>query len=104
MSFVLPCSLVFGTPVSNAADLTARQVTEAFYKAAPGHAPDLSGKDLSFLDLSNIDFKGASLSHADFYGTDLTHSNLKGTNMSGVRFERSCYQSTFQVSTWKEPQ
>jgi isocitrate/isopropylmalate dehydrogenase len=37
--------------VANAADLTARQVTLALFEAVTGHAPDLSGKDLSNLDL-----------------------------------------------------
>ena len=47
-----------------AADLTAREVSEVFHKAKMGERVDLSGKDLSFLDLAGIDFKGAVMSGA----------------------------------------
>lgn len=74
------------------ADLTARQMTEIFYKAKAGSPVDLSGKDLSFLDLSGIDFKGALLSGANLYGVDLTTANLKGSQLDGVRLDRAAIE------------
>lgn len=93
-SLGLAFALLFGSTASKAADFTARQLSEAFYKAAQGHTPDLSGKDLSFLDLSDMDFKGASLSHADLFGVDLSRSKLTGSNLSGVRLDRAVVLST----------
>lgn len=69
---------------ADAADFTAREVTEAFFKAKSGVPLDFSGRDLSFLDLANIDFKGASLAHANLYGVDLTRSSLRGDRKSVV--------------------
>ncbi len=74
---------------AEAADFTAKQLTEAFHKAGVDHVPDYSNSDLSFLDLSNIDFKGATLYRANMFGVDLTHSNLKGANLSGVMLDRA---------------
>ena len=72
-----------------AADFTARELTEAFFKAKAGTPLDFSGKDLSFLDLANIDFKGATLAHANLFGVDLTRSSLRGTNLAGVKLDRA---------------
>jgi uncharacterized protein YjbI with pentapeptide repeats len=79
-------------PGAAAADLTARQVTEMFYKASAGAPVDLSGKDLSFLDLAGVDFKGAQLSGANLYGVDLTKANLKGSHLIGVRLDRAAIE------------
>ena len=40
--------VVVSCSAARAADMTAREVTALFYKARPGEALDLSGKDLSF--------------------------------------------------------
>ncbi len=72
-----------------AADFTAREVTEAFFKLVPGRVLDFSGKDLSFLDLAGIDFKGATFVNANLYGVDLTRASLKGSNLSGVKLDRA---------------
>ena len=74
---------------SSAADFTAREVTEAVFKAVPGRILDFSGKDLSFLDLAGLDFKGATFANANLYGVDFTRANLKGTNLSGVKLDRA---------------
>ncbi len=72
-----------------AADLTAREVSEVFHKAKMGERVDLSGKDLSFLDLAGIDFKGAVMSGANLFGVDLTNGNLRGTRLEGVMLDRA---------------
>ncbi len=90
---VLPFFWLLCAPL-HAADLTARQVTEMFYKARSGAPVDLSGKDLSFLDLAGIDFKGALLSGANLYGVDLKTANLKGSHLAGVRLDRAAIEGT----------
>lgn len=74
---------------AEAADVTARDVTAALYKATAAEPLDYSNKDLSYLDLSGIDFKGALLTHADLFGVDMTGSNLKGVNLVGARLDRT---------------
>ena len=88
-AWLVPVSLLISPATSCAADFTAREVTEAFFKAKPGVPLDFSGRDLSFLDLANIDFKGASLANANLYGVDLTRSSLRGTNLAGVKLDRA---------------
>lgn len=89
----LPAVLLFWHFVpASAADLSARQVTEMFYKARTGTPVDLSGKDLSFLDLAGVDFKGALLSGANLYGVDLKTANLKGSQLAGVRLDRAAIE------------
>lgn len=91
----LPAVLLFWQFVpAAAADLSARQVTEMFYKARTGTPVDLSGKDLSFLDLAGVDFKGALLSGANLYGVDLKTANLKGSQLAGVRLDRAAIEGT----------
>lgn len=82
-------ALAADEPVSPDADFTARQISEALFKAKPGDRIDYSGRDLSYLDLSGLDFKGAVLKGSDLYGTDLTDSNLKGSDLSGTRLDRA---------------
>lgn len=73
-----------------AADLTARQVTEAlFHRDAAAGAADFHGKDLSFLDLAGLDFHGAELSGVNLYGADLTNASLKGARLAGARLDAS---------------
>jgi uncharacterized protein YjbI with pentapeptide repeats len=74
---------------SVAADLVAREVTEALVKASREAPADFSGRDLSYLDLSSLDFKGANLSDADLYGTDFTDANLSNADLSSTRLDRA---------------
>ncbi len=72
-----------------AADMAAREVTEALVKASREAPADLSGLDLTYLDLSMLDFKGANLSDADLYGTDFTSANLTNADLSFTRMDRA---------------
>lgn len=72
-----------------AAELTARDVTEAFFKAEPGHPVDFTGRTLASLDLAGLDFKKARLPGADLYGADLTGANLTGVDLAGARLDRA---------------
>lgn len=72
-----------------AADMTARQVTEALVRAGPSAAADLAGRDLRSLDLSGLDFKGARLAGADLFGVDLTMSDLSRADLAGARLDRT---------------
>ena len=87
--------LVFGRAaaaeenVSPDADFTAREISQALYKAKPGERLDFSGRDLTYLDLSGLDFKGAILKNSDLYGADFTGSNLSGADLSNARLDRS---------------
>lgn len=76
-------------PGVRAADLTARQVAIAIYKAPAGEKIDFAGKDLSELDLAGIDFKAALLSKANLYGTDLSGANLKAADLAGAKLDRA---------------
>lgn len=76
-------------PFARAADLTARDVTTALFKASPGQPLDFSGKDLSALDLAGLDFKGANLAGANLYGSDLTKANLSRVRLAGARLDRA---------------
>lgn len=69
--------------------LTARDVTTAFFKAAPGQRIDFSGRTLRDLDLSGLDFGRADLTGADLFGTDLTSANLSGVNLAGGNLNRT---------------
>jgi uncharacterized protein YjbI with pentapeptide repeats len=71
-----------------AADLTTREVVSALFKAAPGSAPDLSGRDLRRLDLAGVDFKGANLARATLFGSDLAGTNLAKANLTGAVLDR----------------
>jgi uncharacterized protein YjbI with pentapeptide repeats len=72
-----------------AADLTAREVTEALVRARSGAPADFSGKDLRFLDLAGLDFGRARLNKAALFGVDLTDANLRGADLSGARLDRA---------------
>lgn len=84
-------TLLFGVTagLSQAADMSARQVTELLFGATHLKPPDLSRRDLSGLDLSGLDFKNANLAGSDLYGADLTGANLAATNLQGVRLDRA---------------
>ena len=71
-----------------AADMTTREVVSALFKAAPGSAPDLSGKDLTRLDLAGVDFKRANLAQAKLFGSDLAGANLARVNLVGAVLDR----------------
>lgn len=76
-------------PVNPNADFTAREISQALFKAVAGDRLDFSGRDLTYLDLSGLDFKGASLKYSDLYGTDFTGSNLTGSDLSHARLDRA---------------
>jgi len=71
------------------AKLTARDVTERLFKAAPGSHPDLRQLNLTRLDLAELDFKGADLTGTDLYGADLSRTNLSGASLVGARLNRA---------------
>jgi uncharacterized protein YjbI with pentapeptide repeats len=74
--------------------LTARDVTEKLFKAAPGSRPDLHQRSLARLDLAELDFKHANLSGSDLYGADLTRAKLTGVSLIGARLDRATLTST----------
>ena len=80
--------LAAAASTANSADLTTREVVSVLFKAAPGSAPDLSGKDLRRLDLAGIDFKGANLARATLFGSDLAGANLGKANLAGAVLDR----------------
>jgi uncharacterized protein YjbI with pentapeptide repeats len=88
-AFTLVTSAAAEEPVAPDADFTAREISQALFKAKPGERLDFSGRDLTYLDLSGLDFKGASLRNTDLYGTDFTGANLAGTDLSNSRLDRS---------------
>lgn len=83
-SALCACSLA-----ARAADMTARQMTEALVKADAANPLDLARKDLRQLDLSGLDFKRARLQGSDMFGVDLTAADLSGTDLSGARLDRA---------------
>jgi uncharacterized protein YjbI with pentapeptide repeats len=74
---------------SEAADLSARDVTVILFESSYAAPADFSGKDLSYLDLAGLDFKGARLSHANLSGSDLTGANLSNTHLRGALLDRA---------------
>ena len=76
------------TATVEAIDMTTREVVSALFKAAPGSAPDLSGKDLTRLDLAGVDFKRANLAQAKLFGSDLAGANLARANLVGAVLDR----------------
>ncbi|MGE0856403.1 MAG: pentapeptide repeat-containing protein [Hyphomicrobiaceae bacterium] len=76
-------------PAPLAADMGAREVTEALVKATRNSPADLASLDLTYLDLSALDFKAARLSDADLYGADLTSADLSGADLSYTRLDRA---------------
>lgn len=76
-------------PAAEGADVTARELTAALFKATAAAPLDYSNKNLSYLDLSGIDFKGAQLVRADMFGSDFTGASLKGVNLQGARLDRT---------------
>jgi uncharacterized protein YjbI with pentapeptide repeats len=78
-----------GASPTAALDVTARDVTEAFFKSDAAHPADFSGRKLEQLDLSGLDFKGARLAGANLYGSDLTTANLARTDLAGAKLDRA---------------
>ncbi len=74
---------------ANAADVSARDVTETLFRSSPDVPANYAGKDLSFLDLAGLDFKHANLSGTNFYGSDLTRAILVESNLAGARLDRT---------------
>lgn len=83
------CCVLAALPPARAADFTARQITKLLFDAKTGSAPDLSGKDLSYLDLSDLHFKGAVLIRTNLFGADLSRSDLSFSDLRGARLDRS---------------
>ena len=77
-----------------AAEMTARDVTKALFKASPDQPLDLSGRDLSKLDLGGLDFKRANLEGANLYGADLSAASLSGARLTGARLDRATITAT----------
>ncbi len=75
--------------MATAADMTARQVAVAIFKAPAGEKIDLSAKNLAQLDLAGIDFKAALMARTDLYGADLTGANLAGADLSAAKLDRA---------------
>lgn len=69
--------------------ITARELTQALFKAVPGSDIDLRGVSLRELDLAGVDFKGAKLTKADLYGVDLTDAKLAATDLAGALLDRA---------------
>jgi len=81
-------------PSAHAADFTTREIVSALFKATPGSAPDLAGKNLSRLDLAEIDFKQANLRGANLFGADLSTANLSKADLSGAVLDRATIART----------
>lgn len=79
----------FSVGLATAADMTARQVAVAIFKAPPGVKIDLSSKNLAQLDLAGIDFKAALMARTDLYGADLTRANLAGADLAAAKLDRA---------------
>lgn len=93
-SWIATLAIIAVVPaISQAADMTAREVTTTLFKARPGIV-DLSGRKLTNLDLSGLDFKKARLAKADLFGADLTDSDLSGTDLAGARLDRTMLTRT----------
>ncbi len=80
---------LLATSRANAADVSARDVTETLFRSSPDVPANYAGKDLSFLDLAGLDFKHANLSGTNFYGSDLTRAILVESNLAGARLDRT---------------
>jgi len=79
---------------SDAAELTARDVVSALFKAAPGSKPNFAGSALERLDLAGLDFKEANLAEAKLFGADLSGSNLSKANLAGANLDRATLTRT----------
>jgi len=71
------------------AELSAKDVTTALFKATPPPVVDFSGRSLGGLDLSGLDFKRALLRGSDLSGADLSSANLTGVDLAGARLDRA---------------
>jgi uncharacterized protein YjbI with pentapeptide repeats len=77
-------ALALFTGPAEAAEMTAREVTELLFKAEGQGTIDLSKKDLAFLDLSGINFKRVNFEGANLHGVVFSDSNLEGANLKGA--------------------
>ncbi|WP_295559469.1 pentapeptide repeat-containing protein [uncultured Hyphomicrobium sp.] len=73
---------------ADAADLTARQVTEELYKANDAAPLDFSKRDLAGLDLAGLHFKKAHMSGANLFGADLTGADLSDVDLRAAKLDR----------------
>jgi uncharacterized protein YjbI with pentapeptide repeats len=89
----LPSYTAPGATAAGDQQLTARDITQRLFQAAPGSKPDLHGLNLSRLDLADLDFKQAGLDGSDLYGADLSRANLKGTSLVGARLDSTTMTS-----------
>lgn len=87
--FAVGWQLLWSAGDARAADFTAREVTQQFFKAKVGEPVDFSDKDLSNLDLAGLDFKHADMRRANLYGVDLSAANLSGVNLAGAKLDRA---------------
>ena len=88
MKFVaMTVLMLLSAPVAMAADVTARNVTDALFHATA--QVDYTGKDLSFLDLAGLNFKQARLAGANLYGSDLNRASFKGVNLEGAKLDNT---------------
>ena len=94
--FTLLIAVAFAPAVSGAR-LTVRQVSEVLMKTAPGHPPDFSHEDLSFLDLSDLDFKQAKLIGANLYGHPIKDIKAIARRKQMVRANRPWSRSEWNV-------
>ncbi len=71
------------------ADISARLVAEALFRAPAGSPVDFARRDLSFLDLSGLDFKAATLAGSNLYGADVTAADLRRADLSKTLLDRA---------------
>lgn len=86
---VLAVLMLAVTHAAMAASLSSRDVTSLLFHASRLARPDLSSKDLKFLDLAGLDFKRARLAHSDLTGADLTEANLSKADLKYARLDRA---------------
>lgn len=73
---------------ASATDLTARQVTEALYKASDAAPLDYSKRDLAGLDLAGLKFKKARLAETNLFGADLSGADLSDSDLRAAKLDR----------------
>jgi uncharacterized protein YjbI with pentapeptide repeats len=89
LHFAIAVQILTGSWPSNAAELSARDVTQKLFAADRSAPLHLRNTNLSGLDLSGLNFKRADLSGANLYGADLSGSNLSGVRLVAARLDRA---------------